>query len=79
MQQTGKKYLYPVMNGSIKTRIEAQRGKQDEWGREGDSEDRKGVVERKEGESVESREGGDDEDWAGVKRGCPVQYTHTSS
>lgn len=37
------------------------------------------MVERREGGSVESREGGDDEDWAGVKRGCPVQYTHASS
>lgn len=83
MQQTGKKYLYSLMNGAIKNRIEAQRGKQDGWGREGDSEDRKGVVsteaKQKEGVTVEHREGGDEEEWAGVRGGCPVQYTHTGS
>ena len=41
MRQTGKKYLYSLMNGAIKNRIVAQRG-----GRvvAGCSEDRKGAV-----------------------------------
>lgn len=40
MQQTGKKYLYSLMNGAIKNRIEAQKGRRMDGG-EGDSEDRK--------------------------------------
>lgn len=33
MQQRGKKYLYSLMNGAIKNRIEAQRGRRMDGGR----------------------------------------------
>lgn len=32
MQQTGKKYLYSLMNGAIKAKIEAPRRKGNGWG-----------------------------------------------